>query len=1540
MAQKFLTDIEVTRGLVDSDGDLGVAGQVLSSTGTGTNWITNEANSTVVYLDEFTGDNSTVDFTLSVSVTDENVTQVYIDGVYQNKDTYSIAQDTLTFSTAPPLSADIEVITFATITTSDELQAGVMIIPVKNTHTASIDKGEPVYITGNVGSSARLQIAPADASNSAKMPAAGLLLTTLAVNAEGYVVTGGYLRNITTDTIDGTSTTSNDTVYVKAGGGLTMTKPTGTNLIQNIAKIARSSGGSSGSLLVSSILRTNDVPNITNDYFWLGNSSGVATPTEFTSTGRGLLSVGAEGTAAGDGNLAYNNSSGVFTYTPPVLGGLSGTTDDITEGSTNLYYTDARARAAISENSTQLSYNSTTGVLTYTQGDTDTVSEGATNLYYTDARVLSYLTTNNYVTSSSTHTFTNKSGNISQWTNDSGYITDGNTNWDNSYGFITASSTDTLTNKSGNISMFTNDSGYITDGNTNWDNSYGFITASSTDTLTNKSGNISQWTNDSGYITGYTETDTLATVTARGASTSTTVTFSKAVFNTSSSGLPRQITIKEDGDTENSMGSYPGAWTSALNIQSNDASTYLWLSPLTSNIPRIQTNYGQLDFYTGSNTNRALHLSGTSARSEIFYDLNNTTYYIDAASTSSVNAINAVGQFATTLANGFKIDSASYARIELDSSDNWSYIRYQDNGAISWDVAVYDGGQYELRPAGQSTNVWTYTAAGHAQAGASSRAPIFYDSDDTTYYLDPALTGKSLKIAGGISTNVANGDVIIKHTVSEANSWIFQENAGNWGLFWNNEPTNGTAFGSYTTVGAEFIGFRNASATNMINPSAWTGINSTAYAAWLLSNYSGDFWTAGTQYSAVDMRAPIFYDSNNTAYYVNAASTSILNAVQINTPNSNTGGGLQIYSTSQNQYPQIYSNAAREAMWNYKNTAAEWYVGIRTSSQLLGTSGFHFYNTTSSQTVGGWDINGASYSIASSRAPIFYDSNNTAYFTDPNGTTSARLFGFVKIGNSSTYNTDDGTWGTRLVVASTIHARIDCAQDANAVRASWFTHTGQLYSTFGTVTSHEMRLISYNAVRQILHNGYSTEQGSYRAPIFYDNNDTAYYIDANSTSNLNGVTIAGDLRVGGTTKFNVIPSGYTNADADQWPYIYWHRDTGNGWDEGLIKNSSSRGFFSKAGWGIHMDSSRAFHVFSSGWTANFGVEHGGNAFASGQMRAPIFYDYNDTNYYSNPNSSSRLHSIVVGDGTPDTTPDGTAFSNTIKSVGGNSRVVNFEGVSGSISTWYTIGNTAYGAIDQNTSYMSFWQNLGSGWQEQFRIYRGYQQSQNQLRAPIFYDSANTSYYVDPNNGTSLSGNQLNYNCRFRASTSGTFNYSTGYGFHDFENGSSNEPIAVFYHQVGTTSVQQYGINVLSAAAHNNTTSRFFLGQGGSTERIKIYSNGNIQNSNNSYGQLSDINLKENIVDATPKLDEINQVRIVNFNYIGDVDEETNTPNKQIGVVAQELEEIFPGMVYECGDTETPTKSVKYSVFVPMLIKAVQELTQEVQTLKDQINGIN
>src|SRR6056300_637683 len=60
--------------------------------------------------------------------------------------------------------------------------------------------------------------------------------------------------------------------------------------------------------------------------------------------------------------------------------------DDVSEGSSNLYYTDARARSSVSATGS-ISYNSSTGVFSFTQGDTDTISEGSTNLYFTDERV-------------------------------------------------------------------------------------------------------------------------------------------------------------------------------------------------------------------------------------------------------------------------------------------------------------------------------------------------------------------------------------------------------------------------------------------------------------------------------------------------------------------------------------------------------------------------------------------------------------------------------------------------------------------------------------------------------------------------------------------------------------------------------------------------------------------------------------------------------------------------------------------------------------------------------------------------------------------------------------------------------------------------------------------------------------------------------------------------------------------------------------------------------------------------------------------------
>ena len=153
----------------------------------------------------------------------------------------------------------------------------LVLVEVKNTSGAPISKGTPVYLTGTVGATDVLTIAQADAANSAKMPAVGLTYSALANNEFGHVIVTGLLTQITTSPIDGLTPSVNQTVYVKPGGGLTLTKPTGTNLIQNVGKVGRVSGGGSGSIAVANIQRSNDIPNLAQNNLWIGNASGVPT---------------------------------------------------------------------------------------------------------------------------------------------------------------------------------------------------------------------------------------------------------------------------------------------------------------------------------------------------------------------------------------------------------------------------------------------------------------------------------------------------------------------------------------------------------------------------------------------------------------------------------------------------------------------------------------------------------------------------------------------------------------------------------------------------------------------------------------------------------------------------------------------------------------------------------------------------------------------------------------------------------------------------------------------------------------------------------------------------------------------------------------------------------------------------------------------------------------------------------------------------------------------------------------------------------------
>jgi hypothetical protein len=99
--------------------------------------------------DAFTGDNSTTAFTLSIAPINENNTMVYIDGVYQNKSTYSVANQVLTFSTAPATSAAVEVLTFTQTTINAPTTNSVSTTSLIDDSVTSPKLGHALTLQGN-----------------------------------------------------------------------------------------------------------------------------------------------------------------------------------------------------------------------------------------------------------------------------------------------------------------------------------------------------------------------------------------------------------------------------------------------------------------------------------------------------------------------------------------------------------------------------------------------------------------------------------------------------------------------------------------------------------------------------------------------------------------------------------------------------------------------------------------------------------------------------------------------------------------------------------------------------------------------------------------------------------------------------------------------------------------------------------------------------------------------------------------------------------------------------------------------------------------------------------------------------------------------------------------------------------------------------------------------------------------------------------------------------------------------------------------------
>ena len=172
-------------------------------------------------------------------------------------------------------------------------------------------------------------------------------------------------------------------------------------------------------------------------------------------------------------------------------------------------------------------------------------------------------------------------------------------------------------------------------------------------------------------------------------------------------------------------------------------------------------------------------------------------------------------------------------------------------------------------------------------------------------------------------------------------------------------------------------------------------------------------------------------------------------------------------------------------------------------------------------------------------------------------------------------------------------------------------------------------------------------------------------------------------------------------------------------------------------------------------------------------------------------------------------------------------------------------------------------------------------------------------------------------------------------------------------KVGTTAGDDWISSYRTTASTPHYIHAFYSDAGGTqTAKYAVYADG-------TASAISDVNYKKNITDARNYLEDLEKIDVIKYNLKTDNEGEF----KKLGFSAQQVETIFPNMIdadntplkefYEEGDeipdgkkigdikntTAREVKLLKKEVFVPMLVKAVQELSAKIKTLETENTDI-
>ncbi|MBI1287558.1 MAG: hypothetical protein GC178_08250 [Flavobacteriales bacterium] len=337
-----------------------------------------------------------------------------------------------------------------------------------------------------------------------------------------------------------------------------------------------------------------------------------------------------------------------------------------------------------------------------------------------------------------------------------------------------------------------------------------------------------------------------------------------------SSSNTRTLSILSDGQSQINFGSYPGSWTSALQIQNNDNTDYIWLSPLQNgNNARLLTNGSGLDFYVGANSYSTtiseagnVGIGTTSPSTKLYVSGGALRVGTNSTDPGGVDGAISLGNTAANYNPTTGNWSTSGSTMVLSALD-YSSIGFHDSGSRV-DYIRVGGGVMQL---GYNAGWGAASIQVPSIAGGGNRI-VMTDNNGTLYPI-ANLNGSGL------------GDNLGNHIATTGIK--------------RNDHATGFLEGSYNNVGA------NDAKSNPIytigssyNPSA-TALNNMYGIGYSHSNFFGtpagvNGWglyvaaagsirvildaNNGIGWASNSFRAPLFYDANDTGYYLDPNSTS------------------------------------------------------------------------------------------------------------------------------------------------------------------------------------------------------------------------------------------------------------------------------------------------------------------------------------------------------------------------------------------------------------------------------------------------------------------------------------------------------------------------------------------------------------------------------------------------------------------------------------------------------------------------------------------